>query len=147
MRREEGNWALPHIVWDACSNVEFLKGAKRTTSLTWSQLCLFFGTTGLLSSLYMQRASEQWRRCYLYRSLFFSHMGQRGPTVVRFTPRFKKNSKRVLFSSGLNFSNLYQMQWKIVQRKIKAEIQNFPLGIITDRKQQPIKHRSRSFLR
>ena len=32
---------MPHIVWNACSNVEFLKGAKRTTSLTWSQLCLF----------------------------------------------------------------------------------------------------------
>ena len=41
MRREEGNRALPHIVWNACSNVEFVKGAKRTTSLTWSQLCLF----------------------------------------------------------------------------------------------------------
>ena len=40
--------------------------------------------------------------------LFLGHMGQRGPTVVRFAPRFLKNPKRVLFFSGLNFSKHMQ---------------------------------------
>ena len=68
------------------------------SALTWSQSYLSFAsTTGLLSSLHMQRVSEQWRRYYLEILLFFGHMGQRGPTVVRFAPRFLKSQNVFYF--------------------------------------------------
>ena len=35
--------------------------------------------------------------------IIFGHMGQRGPTVVRFAPRFLKSQKCVFFIFGVKF--------------------------------------------
>ena len=103
MRRKEGNRALLHIVWNACSNVEFVKGAKRTTNLTWSQLCLFLAQLVCYrryitcSELLSNEEGIIWTDHYV---LVTWGSVDTWFTVVRFTPRFYKNQNVFCFLRG-----------------------------------------------
>ena len=81
MRREEGNRALPHIVWNACSNAEFVKGAKRTTSLTWSQLCLFLAQLVCCRRYICSELLSSKLKCQSVSAFFRSYISNAGHTL------------------------------------------------------------------